>query len=428
MLRPYALRLVMLGLLLAGPASAQIGLPGGIGGALPGAPRSGGLLDNVGDAARGLVSSAGDTLTQLRAARLSDLVRTHPRDLELDPSGAPVLRGEIVVMAPSKALIDAAAKQGISVAHSEQLDALDLNVVTFTGGEGVSAREVLKRLRKIDPKAQFDFNHVYAGAGAEAAAQPQSSRPPSPPVSSGRVRVGLIDTGVEASHPAFAGSVVEQRGFAPGGVVPAGHGTAVASLMTGRQGAFQGAAPGGSLYVADVYGSTARGGSATAIAQALNWMGQIKPAAVNLSLVGPPNALLQASVAALMRRGVVVVAAVSNDGPAAPLAYPASYPGVIAVIGVDGRNRALFETGRASHVDFAAPGADMAAATPGGGFANVRGASFAAPIVTARLASLTPPSAAALATQAQTVGPAKIYGHGLIGADVRISLAATARR
>jgi hypothetical protein len=66
-------------------------------------------------------------------------------------------------------------------------------------------------------------------------------------------------------------------------------------------------------------------------------------------------------------------------------------------------------------VDFAAPGADITAAAPGGGTASVRGASFAAPIVAGRLARLSPPSVAALAAQAQRVGSAKVYGHGLIG-------------
>ena len=50
----------------------------------------------------------------------------------------------------------------------------------------------------------------------------------------------------------------------------------------------------------------------------------------------------------------------------------------------DSRNRALPEAGRAKHIDFAAPGADMAAALPGQGYAKVRGTSFAAPLVIVR--------------------------------------------
>jgi len=87
----------------------------------------------------------------------------------------------------------------------------------------------------------------------------------------------------------------------------------------------------------------------------------------------------------VQRRGIRVVAAVGNDGPAAPPQYPASYPGVIAVTAVDGKGRALPEAGKPVHLDFAAPGADMAAALPGRGYSRVRGTSFAAPLAAARL-------------------------------------------
>ena len=107
---------------------------------------------------------------------------------------------------------------------------------------------------------------------------------------------------------------------------------------------------------------------------------------VAISLVGPANPLVARAIAQAQARGVRIVAAVGNDGPAAPPAYPASYPGVIAVTGVDGRDRVLAEAGRASHLDYAAPGADMAAASPNGRLAAVRGTSFAVPFVAGRLA------------------------------------------
>ena len=87
-----------------------------------------------------------------------------------------------------------------------------------------------------------------------------------------------------------------------------------------------------------------------------------------------------------------MVAAVGNDGPAAPPQFPASYPGVIAVTGVDAGDRALREAGRALHLDYAAPGADLVAALPGKGYVAVRGTSFAAPLVTARIAATGSPA------------------------------------
>ena len=59
---------------------------------------------------------------------------------------------------------------------------------------------------------------------------------------------------------------------------------------------------------------------------------------INVSLVGPRNALLERVVASLVSRGHLIVAAVGNDGPAAPPLYPAAYDGVVGVTAVDQRS------------------------------------------------------------------------------------------
>jgi subtilisin family serine protease len=137
---------------------------------------------------------------------------------------------------------------------------------------------------------------------------------------------------------------------------------------------------------------------------------------INISLVGPQNRIDQRAVAAVRARGINVVAAVGNDGPAAPPLYPASYPGVVAVTGVDARGKALPEAGKAEHLDFAAPGANMAAALPGQGYARVRGTSFAAPLVTARLAITK--SVSALAREVRP-GRGRV-GRGIVCGQCRV--------
>jgi hypothetical protein len=88
----------------------------------------------------------------------------------------------------------------------------------------------------------------------------------------------------------------------------------------------------------------------------------------------------------------------------------------MAVTAVDGRGRALVEAGKATHLDFAAPGADMAAALPGKGYTRVRGTSFAAPLAAARL--LLAGSPAQLVAEARP-GKGRV-GRGIVCGDCRI--------
>jgi subtilisin family serine protease len=178
-----------------------------------------------------------------------------------------------------------------------------------------------------------------------------------------------------------------------------------------------------------VYCDSPAGGSALQIGAALAWMAKSKVGVVNVSLVGPPNEALRRAVAAMVARGHLLVAAVGNDGPAAPPLYPASYPGVVGVTGVDRRGRALPEAARGPQVMFAAPGSRMVSAAPGSPpFRQVRGTSFAAPIVAAllaaRLAHPDPAGAqAAVATLAKEAVPGaerESTGHGIVGAGLRI--------
>ncbi|MDP9007773.1 MAG: S8 family serine peptidase, partial [Pseudomonadota bacterium] len=240
-------------------------------------------------------------------------------------------------------------------------------------------------------------------------------------------RVGLIDSGVDIAHPAFHDTVIHPWGCADR-ILASTHGTAVASLMMGRATGFHGVLPRAELYAANVYCDAPTGGAVDALAAAFSWLAQQRVAVINVSLVGPDNVALAQIVRALMSRGYLLVAAVGNDGPAAPPLYPASYPGVIGVTGVDKHRRVLIEAARGRQVMFAAPGADMVAADIGSKYSAVRGTSFAAPIVAALLAQtvsapdLSAGAAAveALAQQAIDLGPPGrdlTYGLGLVGAE-----------
>jgi hypothetical protein len=352
------------------------------------------------------------TLLELRQLRLRELIRQYPRELESDGNGQPVRRGVLIVVDPDPISLQRAARAGFGILADDRSPELGIRSVTLSVPRDVSARQALKRLHSVAPALQADFDHLYEPAGGSLL--PFDGALAASASAGGGPRIGIVDGGV-GSHPSMAAASIEQNGFA-GRPQPTGHGTAVASLIVGDQGPFHGAARGASLFVADVYGGSRAAGSASSIVRALGWLASKRPQVINISLVGPQNRLVQRAVQALRARGIEIVAAVGNDGPAAPPQYPASYPGVVAVTGVDARGRALPEAGKAAHLDFAAPGADMAAALPGQGYAKVRGTSFAAPLATARLALSG--SAQRLAAEARP-GKGRV-GRGIVCGTCRI--------
>ena len=369
-------------------------------------------LDTVSGLTSTVAEAGAPTLLELRRLRLQELIRTNRSTVEGDGNGLPVRRGVVAVIDPDPAGLQRALGGGFRITFDDRDSSLGMRVVSLTAPRGMSAKDGLKLLRRLAPELQADFDHLFepAGAGlvpmagALAASQAGGSGP----------TIGMVDGGV-ASHPSLAGKSIEQNGFA-GSPQPTGHGTAVASLLVGSQGPFRGAAVGARLYVADVYGGNRAAGSATSIVRALGWLSAKHPQVINISLVGPPNRLVQRVIQIVQSRGIEVVAAVGNDGPAAPPQYPASYPGVIAVTAVDAGGRALPEAGKPTHLDFAAPGADMAAALPGNGYTRVRGTSFAAPLAAARLLAAGSPGA--LAAEARP-GKGRV-GRGVVCGACRV--------
>lgn len=345
-------------------------------------------------------------LADARLSRITALVRDNPGRVALDPQGFPARAGEIVLTDADATVVTAAEGKGFAVI--DRSDALGVGFVRMTTPPRMSLKAAIRLAQSLGAK-DVSADQIYMGSGAADAA--------SQPATGNGTRIGLIDGGV-------AGGGAIQRGFAAGAPKASVHGTAVASLIAGS-GRIRGAAPGARLYAADVYGSDPAGGNATAIVQALGWMAEQRVPVVNISLVGPPNPLLGRVVAAAQARGMIIVAAVGNDGAASPPSYPASYPGVIAVTATDARKRVLIEAGRATHLDYAAPGADMLAADTGGGTASVRGTSFAAPIVAgtiARAYAAPDPARRAAALAAVDAGAERLgsrYGRGLVCAPCR---------
>lgn len=411
-------------LLGAADASAQLRLPNL---PLPQLPLNTPLLRDTG---RLLDRTDVSNLAASRLEQVTSLLRQHRDVLEPDPRGEPVVRREILAWMPSEASLAAARAAGLTIVAAE---AGASTVVLRVPGD-VNTAAMLERLRQLDPDGVYDFNHIYTGSAAQPMGQPAGAAqdtPPTLPAAAGALKVGLVDSGIAREHEVFERARILPWGC-EGKDHPSAHGTAVAALMVGRSGRFRGVAPQAALYAADIYCDSATGGSAARIAAALDWLAREQVAVINLSLVGPPNQILERVVASMVRRGHLLVAAVGNDGPAAAPLYPASYPGVVGVSGVDKRGQPLPEAARGPQVMFAAPGNQMVSAAIGSPpYRTVRGTSFASPIVAALLADgLRQPSpagaaqalAAAMKSAAGNASGVQNpeVGYGVLGATHRV--------
>jgi len=192
--------------------------------------------------------------------------------------------------------------------------------------------------------------------------------------------VAIIDSGVEASHPAIGTRLVrsvrveldgdEARVVGDDGTDVVGHGTAAAGII-------HAIAPGADLISIRVLGPDNRG-KGEAFLTALDWAIEQGVSVVNLSLSSKSEALY-ADFHALADRAyfsnVLLVSAANNvPGPS----YPSLFAAVVSVAAHDVRDPSVWFYNPEPPVEFGAYGIDVSVAWRGGR-SVVTGNSFAAP-------------------------------------------------
>lgn len=385
-----------------------------------GPPADLGLLRGGEAAAQAIANEArSQRLSNGRIEEARKIAKARPDVFETDRNGALAVRSEILAYNIPASRLEAIRKAGFTILRENRLDGLDLAMLVLTKSDENTPRAI-RRLRQIAPEGTFDWNHVFFPSGR------RSATPLSPPPvqSVGAQAAGIIDTGVGRAIAGLRQVEVLEKPFAGPSPTPADHGTSVAALLLQASRDAQGRMPLKKLYVADVYGASPTGGSAELLVRGLNWMAREQVPVVNVSMVGPPNAMVEAAIRIMVGRGYLIVAPVGNDGPQARPLFPASYPGVVAVSAVDMQDRLLPEASHVPRVDFVAKGI-ASAPDAAGRIDTVRGTSFAAPIVSGRLSAVLPRpdpvlahrAVAALAAAARHPhGRAAGYGHGIIDA------------
>jgi type VII secretion-associated serine protease mycosin len=222
------------------------------------------------------------------------------------------------------------------------------------------------------------------------------------------VTVAVLDSGVQANHPALQGRIrddgrdlLEAGGSTRGREDCRGHGTAVASLIAGNpRSGFRGIAPGARILpirVNETIGGEAQDGRKTddaKIAAGINWAIDHGADVINISFAylgadadPDKHQIFADAIQRAVDKNIVVVAAVGNE-PDATDSFPANQPGVLGVAAINHDGTRWDKSTTGGYVDVSAPGSQVLAGWPNGIYTQLQGTSFAAPIVAGTVALL----------------------------------------
>ncbi len=220
------------------------------------------------------------------------------------------------------------------------------------------------------------------------------------------VRIGIIDSGCDVSHPLLR-QVTQGKDFTTGGTDtswtqdPVSHGTHCAGIINAsitEQGVV-GCAPAAELHVFKVIPE----GRVSDLLAALDECIERELDLINISVVSDGfSELVSQKLQEARQKGIACIVAAGNSG--GPLSFPATVPGVMAVaavgklkgfpadsshaldvapqlIGIDDIFAASFSSA-GPQVAFSGPGVAVVSTVPGGGYAAADGTSAAAAHVT----------------------------------------------
>jgi major intracellular serine protease len=203
------------------------------------------------------------------------------------------------------------------------------------------------------------------------------------------VIVAVVDTGIDAGHPEFAGRIISTKSFVYEADDRIGHGTHVAGIIAGKN---CGIAPEAKIISLKTFG-TANGFQ---FQDAFRWLvkwneeqgDENRIAAVNCSWGGPYDAVIHYLIRRLNSQGTAVVASAGNAGDGDPATEEIfNWPGFLwepVTVGAVNKDATTAKYSSSyDGIDIGAPGTEVYSAWPGGGgYKLLSGTSMAAPHVT----------------------------------------------
>ncbi len=281
-------------------------------------------------------------------------------------------------------------RAGNRVTWLDQIDGLAVARIRINSGDDLS--DLLGASQELEFIFPVKTPDVYQG-GIQTGAEPVGIHllemlglnENSPGTGKG-VKIAILDTGIIA-HDGL-GKIISSINLVPLPADPAKinpHGTAVASMIFGKNFPALGIAPGAqgiSIRIANDDGLSDSFTLANGIMEAIKQRADI----IHISMgSSSDSSVVSQAVAAARKANIMIVAAAGNDG-GKQIAYPAANAGVIAVGAVDAKNNPMAFSNQGPAMSIAAPGYGNLAAMPGQKFASVTGTSFSAPVVTGAVA------------------------------------------
>lgn len=213
----------------------------------------------------------------------------------------------------------------------------------------------------------------------------QATKVNTSPYSGLGIKVAVLDTGFDLTHPDFGGRSITSKSFIEGEEVQDGNGHGTHCIGTACGSKTPETMPRyGIAYSAEIYagkvlsneGSGADGG----ILAGIDWAIANGCQVISMSLGAPVEAgqtyskVYERVGRRALRRGTLIVAAAGNDSwrtnnVIAPVSHPANCPSVLAVAALDSKLKvAVFSNGglnpRGGQIDLAAPGVDIYSSWP----------------------------------------------------------------
>lgn len=207
-----------------------------------------------------------------------------------------------------------------------------------------------------------------------------------------RVRVGIIDTGIDKSHPDLRRNLRDGISTLDSNLSfedDYGHGTHVAGTIgASNSSGMIGINPNVDFFVVKAFDKNGSG-KLSDIIEGLDWLIRRQVNVINMSFsTNETSHIFERAINYAYRRGTVLVAASGNDGGSNSVNYPAKFREVIAVSATDNKDQLADFASTGPQIDFCAPGVNINSSWINGGYAVKSGTSFAAPHITGTIADI----------------------------------------